>query len=122
MRSARIAVFTGIRMIRLGLTLGTTVLLVSCGTADRQSVRIDDAQTAIAYARPIFGQMDADSGIPTAEPLSATRDGDIWTVKSPSLCGTTDTFVNACEGNVVKLSAKNGAVLYMRHTAKPNEQ
>jgi hypothetical protein len=122
MRSARIAVFTGIRMIRLGLTLGTTVLLVSCGTADRQSVRIDDAQTAIAYARPIFGQMDADSEIPTAEPLSATRDGDIWTVKSPSLCGTTDTFVNACEGNVVKLSAKNGAVLYMRHTAKPNEQ
>jgi hypothetical protein len=111
--------FSQTEMTRALLMIGATALLFSC-TAGTQV--ISDAQTAVAVARPVFRQMDVDFGIPTPELLSATRDGDIWTVKSPSHCGPTDTFLKACEGNVVTLSAKDGTVLYLRHEGKPDQQ
>ena len=106
-------------MRRVCLAFGVAVLLACCGAVRAQPALINDAQTAIAHARPVFGQMDAASGIRTAEPLSATKDGDVWTVKGPSHCGPLDTFPEACRGNVVKLSAKDGTVLYVSHEGQP---
>jgi hypothetical protein len=107
-------------MMRQWLPLGVLVFLASCTSVrDRPSNAdahpISDADTAISRARTLFREMDADLGIQTPEPLSATRDGDVWTVKSPTRCGPTDTFLKVCEGNVLKLSAKDGTVLYVRH-------
>src|ERR1700722_48160 len=59
---------------------------------------LPDAAAAIALAHVFLTHLDAATGIATPEPLSATRDGDIWVVESPHKCA--DTANSACNSEV----------------------
>jgi hypothetical protein len=82
---------------------------------------LPDVAAAIAVAHVFLTHLDAATGIATPEPLSATRDGDIWVVESPHKCA--DTANSACNSEVMlRISAITGAVGYIRHPLqKPME-
>lgn len=99
------------------------VLLLSGSAASAQfdawrgTGPIADTEAAIARAKIVLAPVDAASNVKTAESLTATREGDIWTVRSPVVCPVPTI---ACESaTVVKLNAKDGSVVYMRHEGPP---
>jgi len=72
---------------------------------------ITDTETAIARARALLGPIDAATGVKSAATLTARQDGDVWTVQGPPTCPEP-----GCESTtIVKLSAKDGHMLYARH-------
>lgn len=80
---------------------------------------IADAESAIAAAHIILAALDEASGMPTPEPLTAVRNGDIWTVQSPPKCANVqDMFCRPA--SIVDLSATNGQVLHWKHDRKPS--
>jgi hypothetical protein len=107
-------------MIRHGF-----VIFLFCGLAcalatpalaqdDMPKGPLPDAAAAIAVAHLFLSHLDAATGIVTPEPLSATRDGNIWVVESPHKCA--DTANSACNSEVMlRISATTGAVGYIRH-------
>jgi hypothetical protein len=94
-----------------------SLLLASCATvpAKDSASPINDPQAAVSRARALLARWDGNSSSKAPELLTAIREGDIWTVKAPDHCGPNDTFLMACQGNTVKLSAKDGTVLYILH-------
>jgi hypothetical protein len=73
---------------------------------------VPDSQTAVVIGRavliPIYGRQT----IQSEEPLTAKRQGDVWTVSGTLHCGGTSCVGGTAE---VRLSAKDGRVLHVTH-------
>lgn len=94
-----------------GVLFGTTLL------AAQNTGPITSGAEAIARARGIIARLDEASKTPTQGNLTATQEGDIWTVQSPPVCPI--ETIPCASATIVKFSAKDGSVLYMKHDGPP---
>ena len=75
---------------------------------------ISDADTAIERGRATLAPIDAATGVKSAATLTARQDGTTWVVEGPPMCPEP-----GCQSTtIVKLSAEDGRVLYVRHPNK----
>jgi len=96
-------------------------LTVSAAAADPQAGYVPpkgfvpDAATATAIARAVLIPIYGDTNIKREEPLVASRQGDVWTVVGTLHCGAAKS--SNCVGGTaeVRLSAKDGRILFVIH-------
>jgi hypothetical protein len=76
---------------------------------------VPDAVTAQAIARAVLIPIYGAEHIKGEEPLMATREGDVWTINGTLHCGAAKS--SECVGGTarVRLSAKDGRILFVIH-------
>jgi hypothetical protein len=103
---------TALVFVALALASTSTVTNAQSGYMPPKGF-VPDAATATAIARAVLIPIYGAEHIRGEEPLVATREGDVWTVNGTLHCGA--TISSNCVGGTarVKLSAKDGRILFL---------
>lgn len=78
---------------------------------------IPNQETAVKVAEAILIPVYGEKQVVSERPYQAQLDGDVWTVSGTLYCGDPPRRSSSCNGGtaVVKLSKRDGRVLFMIH-------